>query len=115
MQWPQVGILKESDYIRQHPEDIAKLTGHLANFTSIGACCTDPMYGRGYGVGFNFISEETTKYYFLFQTGGISKVTVVILPSERVTPPWKTPWFWGILTAVVTVVGYFYRKDGWAV
>jgi len=105
-----VGILKESDYIRQGPEDLAKLTKHLANFTDIGSCCADPTYGRGYGVGFNFISEETTRYYFLFDTGEVSKITVVIFPSERVTPLWKMSWVWGLLTAVVTVIGYFYPR-----
>jgi len=114
VQPPHVRILKESDYIRGHPEDLAKLTAQLANFTEIGPCCADPTYGRGYSIGFDFTSEETTSYYFLFDTS-FYKITVVIFPSERVAPLWKEPLVWAVATAAVTVFAVLYREEPWHV
>lgn len=110
-EWQQsssVGILNEFDYIHAHPEDLAKLTAHLASFTHVGSCCPDPAYGNGYRVGFAFTSEETTKYYFLLVTG-FNKATVDILEEQRVTPVFRTPLPWVIVSLAVGAVS-FYKK-----
>jgi len=106
---PRIGILNEDDYIHMHPEDIAKLTENLASFTDVGSCCVDPAYGIGYRIGFEFNSEQTTRYYFLFNTG-FTKITIDVLPSERVAPWWRNQLLWAIVGAAPMVIGYLYDR-----
>lgn len=108
---PHVRILNEDDYLHEHPEDLAKLTEHLANFTDVGTC---PMYQTTYAcyrIGFRFTSEETTSYYFLFDTS-FSKVTVELLEEQKVTPLVRMPLLWGILGVVVAVIAYIIGREG---
>lgn len=106
---PRIGILNEFDYIRESPEDLAKLTAKLANITDYGSCCTDPAYGNGYRIGFDFVSKDTTAYYFLFDPH-FTKITVDIVWWECGTPWWRMPLVWAAATVLVTVVAFAYGR-----
>jgi len=110
MQIPHVRILNEDDYLHEHPEDLTKLTEHLANFTDVGTC---PMYQGIYScyrIGFRFTSEATTSYYFLFDTS-FSKVTVELLEEQKVTPLVRMPVLWGGLGFAAAIIAYVIGRE----
>jgi hypothetical protein len=110
---PRAWVLDDFDYLHSHPEDLDKLSSHLTRFTDMGPCCADPMYGMGYRLSFNFTSEETSNYYFLFYPY-YTRIDVDILPLECEKPLWSQPWVWaalGILGAISAGARLLLRRE----
>ena len=101
---PTVRILTEADYKRAGPGDSVKL--NVATLSDLGSCCANSTYS-GYRIGFNFTSEETTNYYFLFYPGA-RQISVDILRTERGIPLWKTysPWIFTILGVLGVLISF---------
>jgi hypothetical protein len=101
---PVVRVLTEGDYIRAGPGDSTKLS--VATLSDLGPCCTNSTYS-GYRIGFNFTSEQTTSYYFLFYPGA-RQIIVEIFRTEKGAPAWKTysPWIFMVLGVIGVLLSF---------